>query len=202
MCMDKKTTILQCALKLYLTHGYENVSMGRIAAEMNVTKPALYYHFKNKKDLDMSVVKFFSMKMRAWSMQYFAGCGSFYEFLKRHFESLDIYKEVVPVLLDGARIAKATYGFNDLLSRLTTVYPEVRSMLKTSSRYTREILTSKFKLAQKRGEIRNDIDCEVMALQLNLIIEGTSIVFDIDDAMNIKEYGHRLFLEFWKSIKK
>lgn len=39
---DTKETILQTALRLFARDGYEAVSVSRIAAELSITKGALY----------------------------------------------------------------------------------------------------------------------------------------------------------------
>jgi AcrR family transcriptional regulator len=46
-----KQKIIQTALKHFAINGYKNTSLEKIAQELNFTKPALYYHFKNKNDL-------------------------------------------------------------------------------------------------------------------------------------------------------
>ncbi len=47
----KKQKIIKTAAKLFSKFGFRGVSMNTIAAEISITKPALYYHFKNKEDL-------------------------------------------------------------------------------------------------------------------------------------------------------
>ncbi|GAB6074442.1 TetR/AcrR family transcriptional regulator [Nautilia lithotrophica] len=49
--MATKEEILKTALKLFATKGYENTSLEEIANRIGITKPAIYYHFKNKKAL-------------------------------------------------------------------------------------------------------------------------------------------------------
>ncbi len=43
--------ILEVALTLFAAHGYEATSLQQIAAALDVTKAALYYHFRSKADL-------------------------------------------------------------------------------------------------------------------------------------------------------
>lgn len=50
--------IIGAAEKLFFVHDYNRVSMCDIAKLVNVTKPALYYHFKNKPDLYLTVIRF------------------------------------------------------------------------------------------------------------------------------------------------
>lgn len=47
----KKQAVIAEASRAFGRHGYKNVSLDQIAATLNVTKPALYYYFKNKQEL-------------------------------------------------------------------------------------------------------------------------------------------------------
>ncbi|MGN1067038.1 MAG: TetR/AcrR family transcriptional regulator [Candidatus Fimimonas sp.] len=53
---DTKEKILQTALRLFAAKGYEAVSVSEIATELNITKGALYKHYKNKRDVFNSIV--------------------------------------------------------------------------------------------------------------------------------------------------
>lgn len=53
---DTKERILMTALRLFARDGYEAVSVSRIAGELNMTKGALYKHYKNKRDIFDSIV--------------------------------------------------------------------------------------------------------------------------------------------------
>ena len=52
-----KEEIIKTALAHFAKKGYENTSMQEIAEDLNITKPALYYHFKNKQDLYNEIFK-------------------------------------------------------------------------------------------------------------------------------------------------
>jgi AcrR family transcriptional regulator len=47
----KRDAVLQTAAQLYLEMGYRKTSMSLLAARLNITKPALYYYFRNKEEL-------------------------------------------------------------------------------------------------------------------------------------------------------
>jgi AcrR family transcriptional regulator len=47
----KKQAVIAEASRAFGRHGYKNVSLDEIASALNVTKPALYYYFKNKQEL-------------------------------------------------------------------------------------------------------------------------------------------------------
>ena len=43
--MDNKTSIIECAIKLFASKGYDAVSVQEITIAANITKPTLYYYF-------------------------------------------------------------------------------------------------------------------------------------------------------------
>ena len=54
---NRKEEILIVALHLFARDGYEAVSVGQIAGELDMTKGALYRHYKSKRDIFDSIVK-------------------------------------------------------------------------------------------------------------------------------------------------
>jgi AcrR family transcriptional regulator len=53
---DTRQRILQVAEELYYQGGYENISFQLIADQLDVSKPSLFYHFKNKQALFFAVL--------------------------------------------------------------------------------------------------------------------------------------------------
>ncbi len=54
---SKKEKIIKKAENLFSRYNYNAVSLNDIAQQNKVTKAALYYHFKNKEDLFLSILK-------------------------------------------------------------------------------------------------------------------------------------------------
>ena len=54
---NRKVEILIVALHLFARDGYEAVSVSQIAGELDMTKGALYRHYKSKRDIFDSIVK-------------------------------------------------------------------------------------------------------------------------------------------------
>ncbi|MFF5567962.1 TetR/AcrR family transcriptional regulator [Streptomyces sp. NPDC012623] len=52
---DTRRRIQDVALELFAEQGYEKTSLREIAERLDVTKAALYYHFKTKEDIIISV---------------------------------------------------------------------------------------------------------------------------------------------------
>lgn len=55
--MNTKENIMQTALVLFANRGYEAVSVADIASELDLTKGALYRHYKSKRDILDSIVE-------------------------------------------------------------------------------------------------------------------------------------------------
>jgi AcrR family transcriptional regulator len=53
---DTRERIQQVALELFAERGYDQTSLREVAARLGITRPALYYHFKTKDDILVSVV--------------------------------------------------------------------------------------------------------------------------------------------------
>jgi len=54
---ETRARIQAVAIELFTEQGYEKTSLREIAERLNVTKAALYYHFKSKEDIVASLVE-------------------------------------------------------------------------------------------------------------------------------------------------
>ena len=56
MTLTSKEKIIKAAIKVFAAKGYDGTSMDGIAQAARLTKPMIYYHFKNKESLYESVL--------------------------------------------------------------------------------------------------------------------------------------------------
>ena len=47
----KRDAVLQTAAHMFLEHGYRRTSMSELGTRLKITKPALYYYFRNKEEI-------------------------------------------------------------------------------------------------------------------------------------------------------
>jgi AcrR family transcriptional regulator len=57
MTLTSKEKIIKAAIKVFAAKGYDGTSMDEIARVARLTKPMIYYHFKNKKDLYLYLIE-------------------------------------------------------------------------------------------------------------------------------------------------
>jgi len=84
---DTRARIQQIAVELFTEHGYEGTSLREIAERLGVTKAALYYHFKSKEDIILSLVEDYKAQMDAlvaWAGSHPANAETRREILSRY----------------------------------------------------------------------------------------------------------------------
>lgn len=54
---ETRDRILEVAMDLFISHGYDKVSLREIAEPLGITKAALYYHFSSKEDIMKTLVQ-------------------------------------------------------------------------------------------------------------------------------------------------
>src|SRR5262245_62531224 len=84
---DTRARIQQIAVELFSEHGYEGTSLREIAEHLGVTKAALYYHFKSKEDIILSLVEDYQAQMDAligWAKEHPGNAGTRREILNRY----------------------------------------------------------------------------------------------------------------------
>jgi AcrR family transcriptional regulator len=53
---ERRRQLLQSATELFATHGYDELSMAKLAREAGISKPLLYHYFPSKRDLFEAVL--------------------------------------------------------------------------------------------------------------------------------------------------
>ena len=199
--MHTKENIVKTALELFLQNGYEKTSMNDIAREVGITKPAIYHHFKNKDQLFHEVLSFFFEEMGKWSRSRFGSCKTLKDLLKAFFQSLKSFKEVADVLL-GKKEESTPYSFLEFFLSASKKDPTIQKRIEAGFLHSRKFLKEKLLEAQRKGEIRKDINCKIYAFQIHAIIEGTGLISYLDKSIDIETIGEKMFNNIWKMLKK
>jgi AcrR family transcriptional regulator len=87
---DTRQRIQDVALELFAEQGYEKTSLREIAERLEVTKAALYYHFKTKEDILVSLARDRTHSLDElieWAQQQPPGLETGKEILRRYSEA-------------------------------------------------------------------------------------------------------------------
>jgi len=125
---DTRRRIQEVALTLFAEQGYEKTSLREIAERLEVTKAALYYHFKTKEDILSSIAEDLARPIRdliAWGEAQPRSLETKQELLRRYSEilwqSTDLFRFIqenqatVRELTIGETFRCATAALGDLL---------------------------------------------------------------------------------------
>ncbi len=199
--MHTKEKLLRSALDLFLRHGYERTSMIQIARHAGISKPGIYHHFQSKEILFQEVLDFFFEQMKEWSIKRFAACTTTHDLLHAFFQSLRSFREVTDTVLRGKSVP-SEYSFLELILAASKRDPQIQKKIGESFMITREHLAKALSKAQQRGEIRSDLDPEIMALHIHALIEGLSVISYLDKSVDVDAIGEDLFRNMWILLSK
>ncbi|KUL51277.1 TetR family transcriptional regulator [Streptomyces violaceusniger] len=90
---DTRQRIQDVALELFAERGYEKTSLREIAEHLEVTKAALYYHFKTKEDIVLSLFQDLGRpldELITWGEQQPRTLETKQELLRRYSAALDL----------------------------------------------------------------------------------------------------------------
>ncbi|MFW5808261.1 MAG: TetR/AcrR family transcriptional regulator [Spirochaetota bacterium] len=193
--MDTKRKIISTALHSFIRQGYDKTSLNSIAAELGITKGAVYHHFTNKKALfDEALTQVFR-DLEVWFYQGVMNTPDFRTMLRNYinftsyfqttslFEKQDLDGNLYKLMFDAA---DSVDGFRAKISQSYKSYID--------------IVRTKALEAQKNGEIRSDIDCEILAISLTTMVEGMLLFNSFSPQLKLDDRVDEVFSLIWKMI--
>ena len=181
--LDTKEKILKGAEDLFMKYGVRSISMDDIARHLGVSKKTLYQHFEDKEDLVTLVAK---------------------TQLERHSKEFEsIYKTSGNSVEELARISKCLKrnleGVNQtMLFDMQKFHPKAWNVwLDFKHKFIRDSVIQNLKKGIEEGNIRPDVDPEIMAI---LRIELIQLSFNPDifprEKFNMVELHSQVFDHF------
>lgn len=193
---NTKDFIIEEAFKLFLNRSYEAVSISEISKAVELTKGALYHHFRNKEELFMAVVdKYLIID----ELNFNVNDTTLMQFIEL---CVDKAQEIVSKTLSS----NPSFIPLNLLSLFIDAfrhYPDFAT--KKNDLINSEINKTKRVLDQAilKGEIRNDINTSVMAemfFTLNTGLAKNLIHGNMNQELAIEKLREQLY-EFYKLLK-
>jgi AcrR family transcriptional regulator len=193
---DTKEYIIDQAYKLFLSHSYEAVTINDISKAVELTKGALYHHFINKEEVFKAVIdKYLKFDMIGTGVKY----ESLLQFINR---SIDDTKHIVSNTI-GDNLSFVPINHISLLIDALRHYSGFESDNELFINKQIEAIKSVMHLAAENGEIREDLDIEITALNFFSISLGlASNLFTHKSTTVAFEMYSRQLYEYYKLIKK
>lgn len=193
---DTREFIIDEAYKLFLVKSYDSVSISDISEAIGFTKGALYHHFVNKEDLFKAVIDKYMKVIGLIDIREDITLAQFIEFDISHLKKI-----VYTISIDDQSFVPVNY-----LSFLIDALRHYPGFAEEYEVFFTEVI-GKLKIilsnAIKNGEIRDDIDIDLVALNIFSTTVGITANFfrhlSPDEA--IESFQKQMF-EYYKILKK
>ena len=198
--MDTKQKILDVSLKLFMQLGYENTYMDDVAQKAGITKPAVYYYFKDKQDLFEAAAEQFLDQMARMMAPEDELIPPLEELLVMIFGSLPEWLgryESMSGIHERTSLLRSQVFIYDAMTRI----PDFRSAIATLYRSSVELVQQACQEAAQGGEIRPEIDCSTVGILINSMIEGLLLMAMVDPQMDLEKIGHQGTEVLWQMLK-
>lgn len=197
--MDSKEKILKAALRVFLEKGYDAASINDVVRESKFTKGGIYHHFQNKERLFIETINFLFDEFEKWENEIYTKSLSLEEIIRIYFTSLS---EVINFIKQVAETDKLEEcNFYELMMSAFLKFPELKEKHREQHEKNSEALIKMLVDAQEKKIIQNDIDPRTFAFMINALSEGTMIYHMLNEKIDLKEIGEKLFQNVWNSIK-
>ena len=166
--MDKKDKIAIKALELFLTQGYQNVSISDLQYALDMGRGTMYYYFKNKEDLFFYVMTqyFITPKRKCMKQPENILVSQMIEEMLKYLHSL----EEVASYFENKNV-----NTSGVVTLYYTAYLQFPHLYKLAYRiYEKELAIWKRALRNSihTGEVRPDIDVDTIASLFTHIKDG------------------------------
>jgi AcrR family transcriptional regulator len=187
-CEGAKERIAAEAIRLFCEKGYEATAVREIVDAAGVTKPVLYYYFKNKEDL-------FKRVMEGIFAKHFERlgrlCSDEYPDFRSQLEAIeDLY-------IGRARLEPTVVRFVNSMA-FSGLYDHVVDFL-SAWRGQFDLIVGVFERAQREGAIRSDLPPRTMAFHfIGNVVSVMRCIAHFPDVIEDDPFEHgdvRIFLE-------
>ncbi len=192
---DAKSKLLNAALKLIRTSGYEATAVDDLCREAGVTKGAFFHHFRSKQDLAVAATEHWSKITGAL----FASAP--YHDYEDPLDQLIAYIDFRAQLLDGRTLPEATCLLGTMVQETYETSPAIREACNAGINGHAETIAEIIRAAKARHAPRASWTAESLALHTQAVLQGAFILakahHDIgiarDSVLHLRRYVELLF---------
>ncbi len=152
-----RLNILQKAFELIYSKGYQTTSIDDIIATTKVTKGAFYYHFKNKDDMGVAIIREILKP---------ALTTSFIQPFESEEDPLEVIYQMMYQLLMSNEFMKVEHGcpFANFTSEMTPWNESFSKVLEELTGQWASLMTAAIEKGKKKGVVRKDIKAKQVTL--------------------------------------
>jgi AcrR family transcriptional regulator len=149
---ERRKDIIERAAPILMKEGYKGISMNELARRLHLTKPGLYYHFKDKQELLYAAMHRSMDFIEKMSLQATVSASDNEQRLREI-----VYQHALRVALNQRKGALTTLIVDDV----SFLRPEDRRVITQRKRTYFELVRAMVAQLQKEGRLRKGLDATV-----------------------------------------
>jgi len=186
--------IIEKAVELFLQKGFSVTTLDEIAQQANVTRGAIYWHFKDKLDIVYELIEAEHQNLE----------GLLQKLFDENIPPINKIEKVIRAVINNFFDNKSFQDFIEL-TWFKIEYSQL-SRLRTSKAELTDYFIENFKRvvieAKKMGEIKKDVDESDSAVTIVNMINGMyRLFFILPDHFNTKKEAIQFFTSYLNLIK-
>ncbi len=187
---ETKEKIILKALQYFVENDYQSVSLNSIAKGIGITKGGIYHYFNSKDELFMEcMITVFDM-VREYSAEAMNEDASLEEVLEFLFSFNNIFRMMAESLNIDFLSNYKDYSY--LMFVGIKKFPKIAEMVTAIYDEMQQGLELMFLDQQKKGVIKKEINCRILAFEIIAMIEGAMLVSGFTAGTDLTEVGKDL----------
>jgi AcrR family transcriptional regulator len=199
---ESRERIIDVALKIFMRKGFHGTSLSTVASKARVTKGGIYHYFSGKEDLyHQTIQAYFKNRINTCWLEPLTRLG-IKDFVYNRFVDITENKKRIQQMMGVSGDDAILYMYT-FLFEATRKYPEFQKAIDEFDRCKYSTYTEIFRKAQKKKEIRSDLDPELLAFEMDNYLQQLQYMKFVnpslskDDALLV-----RLFENYWKRLER
>ncbi len=168
---EKQRRILEVALEEFSEKGYKGASTNLIVSKLGIAKGSIYQYFTSKKNLFLHIFNYSVDLVRKTLKQ-----------VKSETRDAPVFERIKKSLLAGVQFIEQHPLIFKIYLRILFEkgVPFRQELLHKIRLFSAEYLHSLLKEAREKGEIRSDVDLEIMVFFLDAVMDRFLQAFAVD----------------------
>jgi len=174
--LDSRGQLIEATLGIIMEKGIDAVRIDDVVAEVGVTTGSLYWHFEDRHGLVKAAI---AEQIRRMSAETVTGVS---EALAQSATKDDYLARITPFLVDPFDTARVRERWGRLGILVETRNdPELKEMMRDVQARHLDVVVELMEDAQRRGFLRDDLDARSVAVALNVINLGSTVIDVLGD---------------------
>jgi hypothetical protein len=150
------------ALRIFFQKGYDSTSINDIISECQISKGGLYCQFINKEKIFIEAIDYLFEELEKYGKSLFIETKNIKNIIYSYFNSLTDISNILKEILGSKNIKME--NFYMLITNAFIKFPSIKEKYIKLNEAIQKLLINTLKSARENGEIKCNIDCNIISL--------------------------------------